>query len=510
MQRIYNQSQIQKLEQQILKSRSDWESYRDIITHKSIALFNRLRQDFPSNRRVIVFAGPNEKGALAIKLASSLVGMHYSVQLYLLNPLDYLPEIVELEKADYLAESGELIEVTRGFDPFYISEDDLLIDGIQGVEEIVQLNDIVRYLNTLKAIKIALDIPSGMIDGDHAGADFSKVFQADVTYSFYSPKLAFLLPENEAYVGVWSVIQPSYYTDEEEVDSIYSIFDTREMEQAIPRRRKFSHKYDFGKGLLIAGSQGMMGAAVLSGRAAMTSGIGHLTIHVPNGTEAIIHTTLPEALVSIDPSEESFSADDLDLESFQAIAIGPGLGRSMESFLALEMILTSYQHPLILDADALALLAREDGRLLNMIPKGSILTPHTGEFDRLFGPSDNSFQRLEKARKQAIERGVYILLKGAFSATATPEGEVIFNLSGNPGLATAGTGDVLTGIILALFAKKHSAKSACAAGAYLHGFAADIYTREQCEESLTASELINYLPIAFKRFKSDNPSSLYF
>lgn len=510
MQRIYNQKEIQQLERQILERRSDWDSPRDIITHKSIALFNRLRQDFPSNRRVVIFAGPNEKGALAIKLGTSLVGMHYSVQVYLLNPLNDLPEVVELEKADFLAECEDLIEVTKGFDPFAISREDLLIDGVQGADEMVQLNDIVRYLNTLEAFKIALEIPSGMVDGNNEGEDFSKIFRADVTYSFYCPKLAFLFPEHEAYIGAWSVILPSFYTGEEEVKGAYAIFDTREMEQAIPKRHKFSHKYDYGKGLLIAGSEGMMGAALLAGKAAMVSGIGHLTIHVPRGAQTIIHTALPEALVSLDPSEESFSSDTLELESYNAIAVGPGLGRSMESYMALEMLLTKCQCPLILDADALTLLTREEGRLLEMVPKGSILTPHIGEFDRLFGTSVNSYQRLEKACTEAEARGVYILLKGAYTATATPKGEVIFNLSGNPGLATAGTGDVLTGMILALVAKKHSPQSACTIAAYLHGFAADIYAREQCEESLIASQLINYLPIAFKRFKSDNTIAPYF
>ncbi|MBR8731655.1 Bifunctional NAD(P)H-hydrate repair enzyme Nnr [Porphyromonas levii] len=510
MQKIFNSREVVELEAQLVDERSDWEGVSELIAHKSIAVCNRIKQDFLLNRRAVVFAGPNEKGALAIKVAQSLLGMQYDIEVVLLNPSGNLPTEVAMERDDFLEESDRLIEVTtNSFNPPTIDETDLLIDGIQGVEPNPSLNNVVKYLNGIKAIKIALEIPSGMSDVSDELIDYTKIFRADATYTFYSPRLLFFFPEYEPYVGRWRVLQPSFYTPQSKSDATYMIFDTQSMESVLPMRRRFSNKYDYGRDLLIAGSRSMMGAALLAGKAAMVSGAGHLTLRVPMGTNFIIHTSLPEALVSEDPSEESFSSASLPLADYTAIAVGPGIGRSTETRLALEQLLSSYKLPLLLDADALALLADDEGRLLDMVPKGSILTPHVGEFDRLFGPSKNSRERIEKLRTAAEERGLYILLKGAYTATALPTGQVVFNLTGNPGLATAGSGDVLTGIILALMGKKQGQMIACAAGAFLHGFAAENFAADYCEESLTASALVQYLPTAFKRFTSDSVGALY-
>lgn len=510
MQKIYSSREILELEERLVDERSDWEDASELIAHKSIAVCNRIKQDFLSNRRAVIFAGPNEKGALAIKVAQSLLGMQYEVKVVLLNPSGSLPTDVAKGRDSFLEESTHLIEVTsNAFNPPVITESDLLIDGIQGVELNPSLNNVIKYLNGVKATKIALEIPSGMSEDHEEMIDYTKIFRADFTYTFYSPKLLFFFQENEPYVGVWRVLQPSFFNAQTKADAPYLVFDMQSMETALPTRKRFTNKYDFGKDLLIAGSEGMIGAALLAGKAAMVSGAGHLTIRVPHGKDSIIHVGLPEALVSQDPSEEGFSSAAMPLKDYSAIAVGPGIGRSTETKLALEQLLINYKQPLILDADALALLAEDEGRLLEMVPKGSIITPHFGEFDRLFGPSRNCRERLKKAKEMAQSRGLYILLKGAFTATALPTGQIIFNLTGNPGMATAGSGDVLTGILLALLGKKHSQQSACAIASFLHGFAAENYTAEYCEESLTASSLISYLPIAFKRFTSGNIGALY-
>lgn len=499
-----------ELEARLVDERSDWEGALELIAHKSIAVCNRIKQDFLVNRRAVIFAGPNEKGALAIKVAQSLLGMQYDVEVVLLNPSGSLPNEVALERDDFLEESDKLVEVTtNSFNPPAIDETDLLIDGIQGVDLNPSLNNVVKYLNGIKAIKVALEIPSGMSEEMEESIDYTKIFRADATYTFYSPKLLFFFPEYEPYVGRWRVLQPSFYTPQSKNDATYALFDTQSMESALPPRRRFSNKYDYGKDLLVAGSRGMMGAAILAGKATMVSGAGHLTLRVPQGMDTIIHTALPEVLVSEDPSEESFSSAALPLNDYTAIAVGPGIGRSTETKLALEQLLRSYKLPLILDADALALLADDEGRLLDMVPKGSILTPHVGEFDRLFGPSRNSRERIEKARAIAESRGLYILLKGAYTSIALPTGQVVFNPTGNPGLATAGSGDVLTGMVLALLGKKQNQMIACAAAVFLHGFAAENYAADYCEETLTATALIEYLPTAFKRFTSDTVGSLY-
>lgn len=508
MQKIYNSREITEMEQMLLSERTDWESASELLSHKAIAVCNRLKQDFYALRRVVIFAGPHSKGALAIRVGQSLVGMQYEVEVVLLNPNGTLPEEVACERDSYLEVSSRLTEVTgNSFEPPVIGESDLLIDGIQEAALLPSLNNVIKYLNGLKAVKVALEMPSGMSDQSEGVVDYTKIFKSQVTYTFYSPKLLFLLPENEPYVGQWRVLYPSFYTPKAPAKGTYLYFSTLEMERLLPARQRFSNKYDYGKDLLIAGSQGMMGAAILAARAAMVSGAGHLTVHVPEGQSLLMHSMVPEALVQEDSSEEGFSSAIEGLMDYNAIAVGPGLGRSMESLLALEQLLQSYRPPMVIDADALYLLAEEGGRLLEMVPKGSILTPHTGEFDRLFGPSRNSLERLEKCRNRASQLGLYIVLKGAFTAIGTPSGQLIFTMSGNPGLATAGTGDVLTGMILALVGQKIGQLEACLAATFIHGFAAESYCGDYCELSLTASKLVEYLPMAYKRFTSHSPNS---
>lgn len=510
MQKIYNSREIAEMEAQLVAERTDWDDASELIAHKGIAVCNRLKQDFYASRRAVIFAGPNEKGALAIRVATSLVGMQYDVEVLLLNPKGELPEEVVAERDAFAEVSSHLTEVTsNAFGLPEIAPQDLLIDGIQGRELFPSLNNVTKYLNQVKAIKVALEMPSGMSDEMQGPIDYTKILKADTTYTFYSPKLLMLLPENEPYVGQWRVLYPSFYSAKSTSNASYMYFGTQEMEQVLPTRQRFSNKYDYGKDLLIAGSKGMMGAAVLAGKAAMTSGAGHLTVHVPSEQGAILQVALPEALVREDASEESFSSVGYPLSDYTTIAVGPGLGRSTESRLGLEQLLGSFTQPMVLDADALYLLAQEDGRLLDMLPKGSILTPHVGEFDRLFGPSRNSYERLELARREAARLGIYILLKGAYTATATPMGQVVFTMSGNPGLATAGTGDVLTGIVLALLGQRVPQLEACVAAAFIHGFAAESYSSDYCELSLTASRLIEYLPIAFKRFTSNSSNTLF-
>lgn len=509
MQKIYNSREIADMEQRLLSERSDWESSSELISHKAIAVCNRLKQDFYSARRVVIFAGPHSKGALAIRIGHSLVEMQYDVEVVLLNPSGKLPEEVAIERDDFLETSSRLTEVTsNSFEPPIIGENDLLIDGIQGVDVIPSLNNVIKYLNGLRAIKIALEMPSGLSDQIEEVIDYTKIFKSHFTYTFYSPKISFLFPENEPYIGQWKVLYPSFYTPKEPDHASYMYFGTLEMERVLPIRRRFSNKYDYGKDLLIAGSPGMMGAAILAAKAAMTSGAGHLTVHVPSGQAELMHASVPEVLVSEDGSEEGFSSAHETLNDYTTIAIGPGLGRSMESKLALEQLLQNYHQPMVLDADALYLLSEEDRRLMEMVPKGSILTPHHGEFDRLFGASRHSHERIEKCRKAASQYGIYIVLKGAYTAIATPTGQVIFTMAGNPGLATAGTGDVLTGIITALLGQKLSQLEACMAATFIHGFAAESYCSDYCEISLTAGRLIDYLPVAFKRFSSHSPNSL--
>ncbi|HNP92007.1 NAD(P)H-hydrate dehydratase, partial [Macellibacteroides fermentans] len=265
-------------------------------------------------------------------------------------------------------------------------------------------------------------------------------------------------------------------------------------------RNKFSHKGTFGHALLIAGSKGKMGAAQLAAKACLRSGAGLLTVHVPAKGGNILQTAFPEAMLSFDNNAEHFSSVP-DSGSYSAVGIGPGLGQHMDSAAAFERLLQQKTKALVIDADAINMLA-SNNELIKKVPPLSILTPHPKEFDRIAGESSTSYERLLKARAFAMEHSLCIVLKGAYTAVCSPEGNVYFNCTGNPGMATAGSGDVLTGIILSLLAQGISPVTAAVSGVFLHGTAGDLAAVYRSEESMIASDMIEMLGKAFKQIRN--------
>jgi NAD(P)H-hydrate epimerase len=272
-----------------------------------------------------------------------------------------------------------------------------------------------------------------------------------------------------------------------------------DVKNIIKPRAKFNHKGNFGHALLIAGSYGKMGASVLGSRAALRSGLGLLTTHVPKVGYQIIQTAVPEAMASIDVSEMLFTSIP-NLQPFNAIGVGPGLGQDDSTIKAFTSLLNQIKIPLVLDADAINILG-SNRELIPLIPKDTILTPHPKEFERLVGSWSNDFERLEKQIEFSIKTKIIVLLKGANTSISTPEGKLYFNNTGNPGMATAGSGDVLTGIITGLRAQGYSAVEAALVGAWIHGLAGDCAAREKGEDSLIASDIIECLPEAFASFR---------
>jgi NAD(P)H-hydrate epimerase len=237
-----------------------------------------------------------------------------------------------------------------------------------------------------------------------------------------------------------------------------------------------------------------MGAAILGARAAMRSGLGLLTVHVPTCGYAIIQTSVPEAMVSVDNSDTKFSS--LPDIQFDTIGIGPGIGTDSTTVQAFTQLLEKSTKPLVMDADALNILGAHR-ELVHLIPKGSILTPHPKEFERLVGESKSDFDRLNKLKKFAIKTSTVVLLKGAHTAIATPEGNVFFNNTGNPGMATAGSGDVLTGLVTGFLAQGYTPIESAMIGVWIHGLAGDKALQSLGVEALIASDIIEHLPAAF-------------
>lgn len=452
--------------------------------------------------RFLMLCGPGNNGGDGLAIARLLIQKQYTVQVYILSPSathsrDFL---TNLERLQALTNQIELLEDENGFPQIHSS--DIVIDALFGyglnrpLEDLSQ--SLVDTINRSKARVISIDMPSGLFaDKSSAG---NAIVKADFTLSFQIKKLAFLLPENAPYMGDVQImdigLHPRYYED---TSSDFEIIEEESIKKFLPVRNAFSHKGNYGNALLIGGSYGMMGAVVLSSRACMRSGAGKLTAYIPACGYSILQTAVPEAMCVTDAGERNLTSLSVR-DSFAAYAIGPGMGQDDSSIGVLRALFQKKPERLIIDADGLNLLSRRRD-LCSGIPPGSILTPHPKEFERLFGSSVNDFERLEKALEWAKQLQCYIVLKGHYSFIATPGGKGYFNPTGNPGMATAGSGDVLTGILLGLYAQNSDPEQVVLSGVYLHGEAGDIASASGSEISLTAGDIIEFLPDAFRRLK---------
>lgn len=463
---------------------------------------NEICKRWDQSHRIVVFAGAGNNGGDAVAVARMLFTKNYNVEVYLFNikgtiSEDCMTNIKRLQECGFTAYH----EISNSFDPFQLFEEDVVIDGLFGSGLNKPLSggfaSVVQYINASSAQVVSIDLPSGLMGEDNSNNSRQNIIHADLTLSIQLPKLAFLFPENEDIVGEWKLldigISPEFIR---QADTPYIITEAQDVSQLIKPRKRFAYKNNFGHALLIAGSNGMAGASVLAARACLRSGTGLLTVHVPVCNHDILQTAVPEAIVQNDVHELYF-AEPVDLDNYQAIAIGPGIGQEEETALATLDQLADCYIPAVLDADAINILSSHRN-YLNRLPKGSILTPHIGELERIIGKCNNSFERLTKAKELAAYLQCYMVVKRAYTVVITPQGKFYFNPTGNPGMATGGSGDVLTGIILALLAQGYQPENAARLGVYVHGLAGDIACRRMGEISLTASDIIDALPEAWK------------
>ena len=357
---------------------------------------------------------------------------------------------------------------------------------------------IERINNIKKKLVIAIDIPSGLF-GEENHIQTQSIIRANYTLTFEFPFLSFLFAENEDFVGQFIIIPIGIHPEFiKKVKTDFFTIELSDIKNRLRSRKKFSHKGNYGHGLLIAGHYGTMGAAVLSARAAHRTGIGLLTAHLPKKCVDIMQISSPETIVQIDEQNEEFSAYISDLANFNAIGIGPGIGLRQEPALLLRDLLTKANNKhFVLDADAITILG-QNKEWLKFLPPKSILTPHPKEFERIAGPSPNHYRRLLLQREFSQKYNVIIVLKGAYTCISFPNGKCYFNTTGNPGMATGGSGDVLTGMILSLLAQNYSPEDAAILAVYLHGLSGDFAAKEITEPCLIASDLIDYLPKAYK------------
>lgn len=477
----------------------------DLVERAATAFLHEFCRLYSKQTRIVVFAGPGNNGADALAIARLLSDEAYHVETYLFNPTGHLSPDCAVNKQRLTdLEQVSFTEVVTEFAAPDLSGRDVVIDGLFGSGLNRPLAGgfaaVVSYINHSEAMVVSIDIPSGLFGEDNSRNDREAIIRADRTFTFTFPKLAFLLPENEAFVGEWRVLDIGIHPEIlMEMPSCYMLVDEEAVSSQLKVRRRFAHKGDFGHALLVAGSKGKLGAALLAAKACMRSGAGLLTVYLPLRAEPVFQTALPEAMLGFEPNEEHFTTVP-EVGGYEAIGVGPGLGQHMDSGVALGRLLQAAGRPLVIDADAINLLAANKD-LLAHVPPRSILTPHPKEFDRMAGESKSGFERLQKAHAFAMDHKVVVVLKGAYTATCTPAGNIYFNNCGNPGMATAGSGDVLTGIILGLLAQGYEPEAAAVTGVFLHGTAGDLAAAFQSEESLIASDIVNMLGKAFKQIK---------
>lgn len=449
-----------------------------------------------------IFCGKGNNGGDGLAIARLLTGIGRSCKVFIAETgaapaEDYQANFTHLHHSKI---APIILLRTEGDFPV-LPPDAIIIDALFGTglsRPLEAMNaQLVRYLNETGNAIISIDVPSGMFSDQSSAA--GAVITATHTLTFQCLKMAFLVAENEPFFGQVHILDISLHPDFlDTVESRFQLVNKSKCASILKPRKAFSHKGSYGHALLIAGSYGKMGAAVLAAKACTRSGTGLLTCHTPKTGVNILQTTVPEAMCAIDDNECTVTVLPDEFDKYSAVGIGPGIGTSDGVInLTQNLITHGGTQPLVIDADALNILSMRK-ELLRGLPEKSILTPHPKEFARLFGEGLNDYQKIEAALQKARELNVVIVLKGHHSFIATPDGQAFFNITGNPGMATGGSGDVLTGILTGLLAQGYSPVDAAIAGVFLHGLAGDLAAGVHGMEAMTAGDIIDMIGKAFK------------
>jgi len=496
MLKILNAAQHKQLDLYTIQSEPI--SSLDLMERAATAFVQWFVQQFKANQKIGVICGTGNNGGDGLAIARLLKNWSYPVKVWIVKG--------GKESEDFSANQERLgdvssKELTDSIADSEFSECTILIDALFGTGLSRPLegfySKVVDSINQTNATILSVDMPSGLqLETSSSGS----IIRAHFTITFQTPKLAFFLPENSQFVGQWHCLDIGLSKARlKELETNHYLIDRSSIRSRLKQRKVFDHKGINGKALLVAGSYGKVGACILSARAALRSGLGLLTAHVPALGNGIIQTAVPEAMVSTDSNNQSLSYVG-DASGFNAIGVGPGLGQAKETINGLSKLLEQ-TCPMVIDADALNIISLHR-ELLFKIPEGSILTPHPKEFERLVGKWKNDFERLQKQKELAQQIKSVVVLKGAYSSIVDKSGRIYFNSTGNPGMAKGGTGDVLTGILLSLLAQGYTALDSALIGVYVHGLAGDKAAHAKGMDSLIASDLIDFLPEAFLKLRS--------
>lgn len=467
----------------------------DLMNRAAAAFVDWLARLYPDTARPVwIFAGTGNNGGDGVAVARLLHRQFYTAKVFVCDfgsahSADFDAQLADLPPHDTVA-----LHTLASPDQFpTVPANVLIVDALFGSGLTRPLEgvwaDLVARINALPNEIVAIDLPSGLFADRHTPG---PCIRATRTFSFETPKRAFFFPENAERVGEWAFgsigLHPKYA---EETETNFHVVTRADAQALLRPRPRFSHKGTYGHALLLNGRFGSMGAAVLAAGACLRAGVGLLTAHTPFCGLDILQTRVPEAMCSADSSDTHWT-ELPDLSRYTAIGTGCGIGLDPQTAQALKRLLQTARVPLVLDADALNILARHPN-WFSFLPENTILTPHPKEFERLFGPSKDDFERNALQRAKAKEHRIFIVLKGAFTATACPDGSCWFNTTGNPGMATGGSGDVLTGLLTGLLAQGYSPHDACLLGVYLHGLAGDLAAAEKSQPGMVAGDLVDFL-----------------
>jgi ADP-dependent NAD(P)H-hydrate dehydratase / NAD(P)H-hydrate epimerase len=492
----------------------EWDQYT--IQHEPIASIDLMeraagkcvewleRRNY-TNQSFQIFCGKGNNGGDGLAIARMLAEKKCTVVVHILEfghkgTDDFQQNLARLHQ--YPDITTRFVQTEDQFPE--INKTDMIIDALfgsglnRGLEDVTA--NLVKHINQSGGTIISIDIPSGLFTDRSSPGEI--IIKAGHTLSFQCYKLAFMMAENSEYIGEVHILDIGLHPDFlNSVSSQYEMTDDSLIYSIYKPRNRFSHKGNFGHALLIAGSYGKIGAAILSARACLRSGVGLLSCHIPKCGYDILQSSVPEAMVMTDFNSSFITKIEDDLSKYKSIGIGPGIGTAAETKTMLQDIIENYKMPVVLDADALNGIAAQK-ELMTKIPAGSVLTPHPKEFERLFGKTSNEFERIELALQKAKEFNCIIVVKGHHTFIATPVDTGFFNATGNAGMATGGSGDVLTGILTGLLAQGYRSVDAAILGVYIHGLAGDMAAEKQSMEAMIAGDITDHLSYAFLSLKT--------
>ncbi|MCM4157391.1 NAD(P)H-hydrate dehydratase [Gramella sp. AN32] len=448
---------------------------------------------------VKIFCGIGNNGGDGLVVARHLVQHGYTVEVYVVNYTDKRSD-------DFLNNYEKFKETTKDWPQLIKEEDgipeidqgDFVIDAIFGIGLNRKIKGwmckLIERINKSGAFVLAIDMPSGLFPDKISQSD--AIVHADYTLSFQNPKLSFFLPDTMDYVGEFQVldiaIDRQYLA---EVKSETFLVGKEQAKILYKPRKPNSHKGDYGNILVAGGSYGKMGSVLLTATAAMHTGTGLCTLYIPESGYTIIQTGLPEAMVITDKNAKILSDFPKNFKA-DTVCFGPGAGTAEETVHSLENFLKKQKTPMLIDADGLNILSQHKG-LQDLLPENSILTPHPGELKRLLGKWKDDIEKLKLAKEFSKKYKVIIVIKGTHTMIINRD-EIYINTSGNPGMATAGSGDVLSGVITSLLGQKYDPPVAAVLGVYLHGLCGDIIAADEGFEGLTAGMIAQNMGSAFK------------